>query len=208
VAELGLRWAREKGLLGEADLEAALVLGRARVAAVRAAGLDWLLPQVAASRFEHLRELIDAPYLDVRSRAVTLMRESERFRDEIALWQAMSESPYGDVQEWFVRHLSRRAEALGGDVLRHVWATALLAIHRGGRAKRQVVNDVADRVIAHPGEADALLPLLSIALRSVRPPERRSALAALCRAAFHAPSLRASIARGLPELKLFDEALA
>ena len=49
----------------------------------------------------------------------------------------------------------------------------------------------------------ALLPLLAIALRSVRPAERRAALAALCRAAFVHQDLRRSIEDKLPELELF-----
>jgi hypothetical protein len=46
------------------------------------------------------------------------------------------------------------------------------------------------------------LPLLGLALRSVRAPERRSALAAVARAAFQEPTLRAAIARDLPEISL------
>jgi hypothetical protein len=44
---------------------------------------------------------------------------------------------------------------------------------------------------------------LKVALRSIRAPERRAALSALAQVAFTTPSLRASMAKALPELKLF-----
>jgi hypothetical protein len=68
-----------------------------------------------------------------------------------------------------------------------------------------VIQQVAEQIVREPGEADGLLPLLAIALRSVRAPERRGALAALARAAYRTPSLRAALATRLPELTLFDE---
>jgi hypothetical protein len=92
------------------------------------------------------------------------------------------------------------------ETLRHLWVTTLLAVHRGSRDKRAVIEQIADRIIERPAEAEALLPLLGVALRSVREPERRAALAALARAAFERPALRMAISAKLPELKLFDEA--
>jgi hypothetical protein len=102
----------------------------------------------------------------------------------------------------FVRHLERWQEAVAPSTVRQLWATALLGIHRGGRVKQQVVTQVARRVAAKPEEADALIPLLGIALRSVRAPERRAGLAAVARAAYTTPALREALARQLPELHL------
>ena len=90
-----------------------------------------------------------------------------------------------------------------------MWATTLLAVHRGGRAKRAALNQIADRIMrAVQAEAEALLPLLAIALRSVRAPEQRTALAAVARAAIREPALRGAVARALPELKLSGEVAA
>jgi hypothetical protein len=115
---------------------------------------------------------------------------------------ARSGVPYDDVRTRFVRHLSAWEQALDPAALRRVWATSLLAIHRGGRAKQRVVLQVADRIVKRPEDAEDLLPLLGIALRSVRAPERRAGLAAIARAAFRRPDLRAAIERRLPELRL------
>jgi len=67
---------------------------------------------------------------------------------------------------------------------------------------------IAERVAAHPDEAAALLPLLSIALRSLRAPERRAALAALVRAVDRQPALAAAVAESVPELRILDDAAA
>jgi hypothetical protein len=81
-------------------------------------------------------------------------------------------------------------------------------VHRGGRAKRGALQQIAERIARRPVEAEALLPLLAVALRSVRAPERRTALAAVARAALREPRLRAAIARALPELEISSEAVA
>ena len=102
-----------------------------------------------------------------------------------------------------MKHLEERARHFAPETVRHVWASALLAVHRGGRAKKTVTRQLAERIASKPGDADALLPLLKIALRSIRAPERRAALSAIAQVAFRTPALRASIEKALPELKLF-----
>jgi hypothetical protein len=209
VAELGLRWARTKKVEAASDLETALALREARAPRVRAEALEWLrelLSRSSQAKPEHVRELVDAKHKEARSEGLRLM--DERFKDETTLWAALSESPYDDVRGRLVVRLKEWEKALDREALKRVWATSLLAIHRGGRAKRQVVKQVAERIVSTPAEAEALLPLLGVALRSVRTPERRSALAALARAAHRAPQLRDAIARRLPELRLLDEAVA
>ncbi len=136
------------------------------------------------------------------------MEKDERFKESTVLWGALSESPYDDARSFLVKHLAEREESLGSDTLRRVWAATLLAVHRGGRAKRGALNQIAERVARKPAEAEALLPLLGIALRSVRAPERRTALAAVARAALREPRLQGALARALPELKLLGEAAA
>ncbi len=164
----------------------------------------WPSSAVTQARSEHLRELLDSPHGEVRAKAFDFMKSSPRFKDALDLWAALSESPYDDMRTRLVADLKRWEKALPADSLRHVWITALLSIHRGGRAKQRVVRRVAERIVEQPHDADQLLPLLGIALRSVRAPERREGLAALARAAFRAPELRARITQRLPELKLFE----
>ncbi|WP_437592832.1 hypothetical protein [Sorangium sp. So ce1000] len=207
VAELGLRWAKTKPVETAADLDTLARLATAGAPRVREEAVAWLVEALGRSphgRAEHVRDLFDSRHEDVRARALALFEADARFRDDTGLWAALAETPHEGARAFLIRHLAARKAAFSPEALRHVWASALLAVHGGARDKRAVVRQIADRVVARPGEADALLPLLGVALRSVRPPERRAALGALARAAFRAPALRDAIARRLPELRLFE----
>jgi hypothetical protein len=209
VAELGLRWARGKPIRGAGDLRLLRAFAEARAPRVRAEGVAWLgdlLAESADTRPEDARELIDARHAEVRKAGLALVEK--RFAEEPALWAALTETPYDDVRSHLVAKLGDWERRLDSSALRRVWATTLLAIHRGGRPKRAVVRQVADRIAERPEEADSLLPLLGIALRSVRAPERRAGLATLARAAYRRTELRGAIARLLPEVTLFDEVSA
>jgi hypothetical protein len=60
---------------------------------------------------------------------------------------------------------------------------------------------VAHRLERRPDEAAKLLPLLSVALRSLRGPERRAALAAVVRLIDRQPAADALIRQTFPELQ-------
>jgi hypothetical protein len=203
VAELGLQWAQAKPVAGRDALETVVGLRETQVGSVRAAAMDWLaglLTEAPETSVEMVRDLVDARHREARAAGLTLLEA--RFPGETRLWVALSESPYDEVRSRFLADLRTWESALEPTSLRRVWVTTLLAIHRGGPAKRLVVRQVAERIVARPDEADELLPLLAIALRSVRVTERRAGLAAVARAAFREPALRAALARRLPELHL------
>ncbi len=211
VADLGLAWARRKPVGDAAALTVALGLARAGVEHVRAEASAWLAEVLGTAPFatpEHVRELLDARFPEPRAVAFALIETDPRFRESTVLWAALAESPYDDARAVLVKHLGERQQSFGPETLRHVWATSLLAVHRGGRAKRGALNQIADRIARTPTEAESLLPLLAIALRSVRAPERRTALAAVARAALREPALRGAIARALPEIAVGTEAVA
>ena len=67
---------------------------------------------------------------------------------------------------------------------------------------RRVAEGIAERLIERPSEADAVMPLVGVALRSVREAERRPAIAAIARAAFAKASVRDAVTKHLPELEL------
>jgi hypothetical protein len=167
-----------------------------------AAWITDVLERSLESRALHVRDLLDARHSDVRGRAMALMARDPRFRDAAVLWSALAESPYEDVRAFLVRHVETRGAAVAPGSLRHVWASVLLGIHRGSRDKRRALGQIAAAVARSPDQADDLLPLLGIALRSVRPPERRAALAAVARAACQSPALTSALARKLPEVRI------
>lgn len=119
-------------------------------------------------------------------------------------WAALLESPYDDIRTALIAELQRRT-ALPGTGLAattRLWATVLLNIHRGGRAKLTALRQLSDAIATHPDAAADLIPVLAIALRSVRAPEASHALAALIAALGKNPVLAADLERHLPELKL------
>jgi hypothetical protein len=208
VAALGLKWTQEKPIRTEIELRSLLGLVQAPAPRVRETAVTWLLGLLTSSPLAqpiHLREVIDSKFEDARQPALALLEKDARFGSTPELWAAIAETPYDDVRAFLVGHLEAKQKTIRREDLLHVWASALLAIHRGGKAKRSVVKQVADRIADNASEAAQLLPLLGIALRSVRPSERRPALAAIARAAFVTPALRSSIAAQLPELKLLEE---
>lgn len=211
VAELGLRWAKKKPVNDEAALTTALGLTGAGAPRVREEGAAWIAELIAKASFakpEHVRDLLDARFADVRAHGLSLFEKDERFRDVTLLWAALAESPYDDARGFLVKHLRDREKSFGAETLRHVWITSLLAVHRGGRAKRGALDQIAARIAKRPAEADSLLPLLGIALRSVRAPERRTALAAVASIAVRDPALERAIARTIPELSIVRGAVS
>jgi hypothetical protein len=121
------------------------------------------------------------------------------------------ESPHDDVRLALVADLEKRlagasesvdpARSLDPERLRLLWASVLLNVRRGGRAKPGVIGQVALRLERRPEEAEQLLPLLGVALRSVRAPERKAALAALVRMVERRPDAKHLVQTALPELQ-------
>lgn len=207
VARLGLAWARAKRLDSAQDLRAVTRLAKAGVASVRDEGVAWvtgLLGTHPRATPEHLRDLCDAPHADARVHALAAVAKQGALATP-ALWFALAESPYEDVRAVVVASATRwRAEAPRA-TLRHVWTTAMLDVHRGSTTKRRVPRQIAERIASHPDEAPELLPILRLALRSVRPAERATALAALVRAVHADAALRALARELIPELEVSEQ---
>jgi hypothetical protein len=207
VALLGLEWARQLPLERAADLEAALPAVESACPAARIGAVRWLtaaLEGAPAARPEHLRELLDNPHADARAAATAALDASARWRGEVRLWTALAESPYPETRDFLLRRLPEWRHAFPPETLQHLWACSLLSVHRGSRAKHTSLRQIAARLLERPAEAEQLLPLLRIALRSARPAERAAGLGAIGRAAYADPSLRDALARHLPELALLD----
>lgn len=210
AAELGLAWLRArpagKGVESEQDLLTVMPLRDAANDAVRAELATWLAARVRERGTSlHLRELCDARHPEARAAALDVLETEPRFAGDRAVWTALSESPWPDVRARLVRHLEARAGDLETSDLARVWASTLLSVHRGSRLKQRALRQLASRIVEREAEAEQLLPLMAHALRSVRAPERTSALAQIARAAFERPALRDAIARHVPELELFAE---
>jgi hypothetical protein len=210
VAELGLSLLREQlALLRRTPFTAAdavdlLPLARAECAAVRPEIVQWLRTTLAAFDpvpAEWVLEFLDSKHADVRAAGWDWLAASP-LRDDPDVWQKLIESPYDDVRGPLVAELGAPAAGADPDVVRLLWATVLLNVARGGRHKPGVIDQVVGRLARAPAEAERLLPLLAVAVRSLRGPEFRAGLAGVVRLAEENVNLLPAIRQRFPELQL------
>jgi hypothetical protein len=136
-----------------------------------------------------------------------MRKSSSRAYDDPALWSRLLESPFDDCRLRLVEVLRVRASLPGqkNGRLTALWCGVLLNVHRGGRHKVMALRQVSDALVEDPGRAETLLPVLAVALRSVRAPEARAGLAALVHAADLRPDILPLVERYLPEVQLIGE---
>jgi hypothetical protein len=213
AAWLGLTWLQKKVPANAADCQAVLRLTEAQAEPLRPEIARWVRDVLAASphfQADWVLEFLDSRHADVRAEGWQWLQADERVRDDVAVWQKLLESPYDDVRLRLVAALEERverhspaveADRLDGQLVRFLWASVLLNIHRGGKSKPVVVRQLARRLERHAEEAPTLLPILAVALRSVRGPEWRAGLAAVVQVTERRPELRALVRASFPELK-------
>ena len=131
-----------------------------------------------------------------------------RAGDDVTLWQRLLESPHDDVRFALLAELQKRIEgrdlealALDPEGVRLLWASVLLNVHRGSRSKPLAVRQLLRRARKRPEELPRLLPLLSVALRSVRGPEWRAGLAAVVQLVEHRAEVEPLVHEAFPELQ-------
>lgn len=124
--------------------------------------------------------------------------------NDSALWSRLSETPFDDLKLRLIDHLTLRAKqpAVLSTDLTPLWSAVLLGVHRGGRQKAKAVQQIGAAIVADPSRLHALLPVLAVAVRSVRLPEVRAGLAAVVGAVEARPELAGEVRRYLPELDL------
>jgi hypothetical protein len=122
--------------------------------------------------------------------------------DDAGLWLRLLETPYDDLRLPLIDALQDRSHAppVGTRDLGPLWSTILLGVQRGGRQKRKAVEQLRDALGQHPEQADALLPLLAVAVRSVRAPESRAGLSAIATLITQHPEWRERLSQLLPEV--------
>ena len=215
VARLGFIWLKTKSVAGEAECRALLGLAEAEAEPLRADMVRWARGLLSGSphfQTDWVLEYLDSRHADVRAEGWAWLQEEARAREDVTLWRRLLESPYDDVRLGLVADLESRVarrdrvpterEGLDPELVRYLWASVLLNVHRGNRAKPVVVRQLVRRLERRPEEAGVLLPILSVALRSVRGPEWRAGLAGVVQLAERGPELAGAVRQAFPELKL------
>jgi hypothetical protein len=215
IARLGFTWLQSKRPETEADCQALLALLEAEAESLRPELARWARSQLSGSphfQVDWLLEYLDSRHADVREEGWAWLQLEPRARDDVTMWRRLLESPYDDVRLKLVAALETRVTKRGlllpangnidPELVRTLWATVLLNIHRGGKTKPVVVEQLIRRVQQQPPEASVLLPIVSVALRSVRGPEFRAGLAGILQMIENKPELEAAVRQAFPELKL------
>lgn len=201
VAELGLALLKKRSLKG-VNPDVLLPLVQAESAAVRPDVVAWLRKQLERCgqvRGEWLTEFLDSKHADVRAVGWAWLNESS-LKDDPAVWHRLIESPYDDIRGPLIEALAQRADGATADTVRLLWATVLLNVARGGRHKPGVVARVIARMLTHADEVESLMPLLAVAVRSLRGPEFRTGLAGVVALVEHKPDLLPVVRQRFPEL--------
>ena len=214
LARLGLHWLRTRPLRDDEADEVLVRLLDAPCPTLRPEILAWLRGAVGAlpsHRADRLLRWLDSRHADARAMGWLWFLAEPELRDDVEIWRKVIETPYDDVQLNLIAELERQGREAGTNklpgwvgldraLLRPVWAAVLLNVHRGHRIKPVVVAQLRDAVGRHPEAAAELLPLLGVALRSARPPERRAGLVALVRLVEAHPEVEPLAKASFPEL--------
>jgi len=126
--------------------------------------------------------------------------------NDVALWARLVETPFDDVRLRVVECLHRRTKLPGAetDALAPIWCAVMLGVHRGGRTKLKAISQMQAAILQQPARSTELLPVLAVAIRSLRLPERRSALAAVASIAQENSQFQVELQRLVPELQWID----
>lgn len=207
VARLGLEILEARSLRGDADFAAVAQLAGARSSAWGEAIAKFAMAKLNVSGVYRLQQVVaffDSNLPTMRAGAFAALDDTSPAGTDPAFWAALIESPYDDVRANLVQRLKHRQTLPGatGDTLAYLWTAVLLNIHRGGRAKLSALMQMSRQITLEPQSAAVLLPVLAVAIRSVRTPEARHGLAAVVTAVERIPALAGDVARYLPELDL------
>ncbi|QEL17115.1 hypothetical protein [Limnoglobus roseus] len=200
VAVLGLTLLKARAYAAD-DVPQLLTLAQAECPAVRPDLTAWLRGLLGGSLSEAaaVLDFLDSKHADVRRAGWAWLLDSPT-KDDPDVWHKLMESPYDDVRQRLGDQLTSIAGGANPATVRQLWATILLAVHRGGRQKPGVVAQVVRQMIDDPGQVASLLPLLAVAVRSLRGPEFRAGLTGVVALGETRPELLPLIRRQFPEL--------
>ena len=209
VAMLGFEYLQardEKQPVSAAELSK---LSNCQCAQQASAITNWALTRISqrdAERLpDHVIDFFDSLLKPTRSAAMEWISDPESpGYNRAKLWAMLVETPFDDVKLKMVDLLHRRASKPACETERWaaVWVAVILGVNRGGRTKPKALDQLAGEIIRDPNAANELLPVLAVAIRSIRGTEVRHGLAAVAKISQARPDLDDQISKTIPELEL------
>ncbi|HEY8504123.1 MAG TPA: hypothetical protein VIL46_06040 [Gemmataceae bacterium] len=220
LAKLGFDLLQRKAPQTREECEALLQLAETECNQLRGEMVRWSCGVLsAAADFDSLwvLEYLDNRFDEVRAAGWDWLQTEPRCRDNVLIWQRLLESPYDDVRLKMIVYLEELDAKRGGvavpdgpfdpEAVRLLWATVLLNVQRGSKHKPAVVKQLQQHLDRHPDQAGTLLPLLAVALRSLRGPEFRAGMVSMVQFLRRHPEAEEVVRRAVPELRMAPEAL-
>ncbi len=214
VVKLAMSWLAAKAPGSQEECRLLLGLAESNCSSLRLPLLKMVQDKLLGSSFFEplwLLSFFDSRHIEVREQAWLWYEAEPRAQHDVELWKRLLESPYDDVKLKLIALLQQHSQQpsllqqrteLHPQQLRFLWASVLLNTQRGNRTKPFVVRQLVERILHHPEDCQLLLPLLAVAMRSVRGPEWRAGLAGLVELVDKQESLRPLIAQNFPEIQL------
>ncbi len=218
LVRLAMQWLESVSVRSPEDCRILLQVSEAEAGSLRPELVQGVCDRIKASGFRDanwILELLDARHADVRAVGWDWLLTDDKYSNDISIWHRLLETPYDNVRMKLIELLSRRAgdakqtsaqivcvDKLDAGLVRTLWATVLLNIQRGGKRKPAIVQAIVERLRQCPGDAEQLLPLLAVALRSVRSVEFRSGLAGVVQLVQRRPEMSGLVAEKFPELEI------
>ena len=207
VARMGFELLKKRHDAASFSSEGMAELAGAQCEAVAGQVTSWVL-QFLGTKENYSAELVvrffDSLQISARREAVNWLREDTPGWNDPRLWVKLIETPYADVRDAIVDKLEVRVKYsfADGDEMAPLWSAVILGVHRGGRQKLKAIRQIVGAIKRKPGRAERLSPVLAIAVRSIRGPERRAGLAAVAELAASDSKLYASFGELIPELNM------
>jgi hypothetical protein len=212
VARLGQKYLQGRTITSPAEREQISMLSNAKCSAISGELTAWALKFLGTRENYSCDQVIrffDSNQDKSRLAAWTWMTaDSSPALNDPALWSRLAETPHDDLRLRVVDYLQRQSKLPGADgsQLENIWRSVLLGVHRGGRQKAKAVRQISQAIVENPQRVDTLLPVLAVAVRSVRGPESRAGLAAVVSLTEAQPQLAEAVRRHLPEMKFAEVA--
>jgi hypothetical protein len=211
VARLGQRFLKERIIASSVDREQITALANAKCSALAGELTAWALGILGTKEHyacDQAVRFFDSTLAEARAAAWTWLETGSPALADPLLWSRLAETPYDDVRLRLIDSLERQTKLPGAnaDTLENVWRSVLLGVYRGGRQKAKAAQQIARAIVENPARGELLLPVLAVAVRSVRGPEARAGLAAVVGILEALPQLAEAVRRLLPEMKFAEAA--